>query len=575
MSELNVGKLNATTGVQLPSFTTANLPSTGINAGFMAFDSTDGVVKVFNGERWQKLTDASMTASGGDEVYDTGNFRVHKFLNSGTFQVTDADGAAKMDIMIIGGGGGGGCSDGNCSNGGGVAGGCVFKSGITPYKGTFPVVIGAGGQGYNNTDRQGDDGGDSSFFGYIGLGGGGGAAGGGVDGGRGRNGGCGGGGSHPYSGPRSTGLQPTSTSGGFGFGGGAANNSSPDWGGGAGGGIGQQGQDGTAPVGGYGGDGKLFDIDGIQKWYGGGGAGANCDNPNASINPGGLGGGGYAAANIYGNGGNGYGGGGGGAGYPNRQAGRGGNGVVIVRYPVATGDATVGQSSGNPAQNAAHILSVNASAGDGTYWIKPAGYTGAAQQVYCWMSGGGWMLVASNDAGSTVIPSGTSRNNLAYTLSRNGTQGHLGTPSPDEDYIMGVMIDSLNFQSVRVVGFGRDSTNNTYSWSNWGTYVDVQWLLYTSGSERRTTDVCPRSQVSVTGELSGSAGYFGLDGVAHDSGLNANSNQTTVGGVGTAGNAADPSSGCYLGHGSSEGQFEGWYSNSGNHNAQGYTTWVK
>ena len=47
MSELNVGKLNATTGVQLPSFTTANLPSTGINAGFLAFDTTDGVVKVY------------------------------------------------------------------------------------------------------------------------------------------------------------------------------------------------------------------------------------------------------------------------------------------------------------------------------------------------------------------------------------------------------------------------------------------------------------------------------------------------------------------------------------------------
>jgi hypothetical protein len=42
------------------------------------------------------------------------------------------------------------------------------------------------------------------------------------------------------------------------------------------------------------------------------------------------------------------------------------------------------------------------------YWMKPAGYTGSAQQVYCWMSGGGWMLVSSNDAGSTVIPSGTS-----------------------------------------------------------------------------------------------------------------------------------------------------------------------
>ena len=79
MSELNVGKLNATTGVQLPSFTTANLPSTGINAGFLAFDTTDGVVKVYNGERWQKLTDASMTASGGDEVYDTGNLEYINF----------------------------------------------------------------------------------------------------------------------------------------------------------------------------------------------------------------------------------------------------------------------------------------------------------------------------------------------------------------------------------------------------------------------------------------------------------------------------------------------------------------
>lgn len=191
------------------------------------------------------------------------------------------------------------------------------------------------------------------------------------------------------------------------------------------------------------------------------------------------------------------------------------------------------------------------------------------------MSGGGWMLVASNDAGSSTIPQSTSRNNLAYTLSRNGTQGALGTPSPDEDYIMGAMIDTLNFQSVRVVGFGRDSTNNTYSWSNWGTYVDVQWLLFTSGSQRRTDDVCPRSQVSVTGELSSSAGYFCLDGVAMDSGLNANSNQSTVGGVGVASNTGDPGNGCYLGHGSSEGYFEGWYSNSGNHNAQGYTTWVK
>ena len=61
-----------------------------------------------------------------------------------------------------------------------------------------------------------------------------------------------------------------------------------------------------------------------------------------------------------------------------------------------------------------------------------------------------------------------------------------------------------------------------------------------------------------------------------DSGLNANSNQRTVGGVGVASNTGDPGNGCYLGHGNSEGSHEGWYQASGpTLDSQGYTTWVK
>ena len=197
MSQINVGIVNSTGGVQLPSFTTANLPTTGISAGFLAFDSTDGVVKVYDGNAWKKLTDATVNATGGDEIYVQGQYKIHKFYNSGTFNVIDSDANAYMDFLIVGGGGGGGCSDGNCSNGGGGAGGLVYKSNVPVVKGGFPVVIGSGGQGYSNQDTKGDNGSDSTFMGYVALGGGGAGAGGSVDSGNGRPGGSGGGGSHP------------------------------------------------------------------------------------------------------------------------------------------------------------------------------------------------------------------------------------------------------------------------------------------------------------------------------------------------------------------------------------------
>ena len=232
-----------------------------------------------------------------------------------------------------------------------------------------------------------------------------------------------------------------------------------------------------------------------------------------------------------------------------------------------------GTSEARAATSAAAILLVNPNAADGVYWIKPEGYGGPAQQIYCDMQNGGWMMVASNNAKSSTIPSGTTRNNSVYSLARSTP---LGTPSPEDDFIIGTMIDSLAYSRARVIGWGRASTNGTYTFNgNRGTEVIAEWSLSTSGAARRT-EVLPRSQVAVSGSLHSYASYFVLDGVAADSGLDANSDQSTVGGVGVNSSAGDPSGGCYLGHGSSEGNFEGWYeAGGGSADAQGYTTWVK
>jgi hypothetical protein len=582
MSQLNVGKLNASSGVQLPSYTTANLPTTGITAGFMAYDSSEAVVKYWNGSKWLRIGESNVEAYGG-ETYDWGNYRIHRFTGSGSFRVAAAPTGTTFDVLMVGGGGGGGSATSNCSQGGGGAGGLIYRAGQTISAGSYPVVIGAGGAAMaTGTITKTANGGDTTFLGLTALGGGQGGGGGGSDGGRGNAGGSGGGGTQPYSGPVAAATQPTSGSGGFGNAGGGASNSGPEWGGGGGGGAGGQGASGTANIGGNGGNGLAYDVAGPLLYYAGGGAGANCGNPVCTWVQGGLGGGGDAWCRAANNGGDGFGGGGGGGGYSGGQqaAGRGGNGVVIVRYLKSTIDATIGLSSANPAFSAQQILAANPTAASGLYWIKPTGYTGSAQQIYCDMTndGGGWMLVASSNASDTTIPGGTGRNTSTYYLNRSGS---LGTPNPNNDYIIGDIINPLIFQEAKVIGFGRGTTNGSTSFTSRGTWISVQWTLNQTGSSR-LIEVRPRSVVSIGGNssLSSGAAFFVLDGVQRDfvadGSFNANASQSTLGGVGVTGSTGDPNSGCYLGHGAAEGSFEGWYDGSNSAlDCQGYTTWVR
>jgi hypothetical protein len=213
-----------------------------------------------------------------------------------------------------------------------------------------------------------------------------------------------------------------------------------------------------------------------------------------------------------------------------------------------------------------------AGAADGIY--KMVNTQGMMQEVYV---SNGWMLIAANDARDALFPNGNSRQNLQYTVNRNGAQGHFGEPSPDNDYLIGGFIDDFSFSKIKIEAWGWGSTNSTYNYANQGDNASAEW------SASSLTTVVPRSSVTIGGNFGiySTAAYFNGDGIRVDynnGGFSANLNQTTIGGVGVNGSSGDPTTGCYMGHGSNEsGSYsEGWYRASGNSaNCQGYTTWVK
>lgn len=135
------------------------------------------------------------SATGGT-TYEPGNgYKYHKFTTSGSLVAT-GDPQPGCQVLVVAGGGGGGSYYG----GGGGGGGVVFMSNGSLEEGTYPVVIGTGGDGGSPGSQAPD--GNSSTFGAPGAGPdyyllakGGGGGGGTYYGanGSGRSGGCGGG----------------------------------------------------------------------------------------------------------------------------------------------------------------------------------------------------------------------------------------------------------------------------------------------------------------------------------------------------------------------------------------------
>jgi hypothetical protein len=242
---------------------------------------------------------ATIVATGGTITY-SGDYTVHTFTTSGTFEITS--GTDDVEYWLVAGGGGG-------SNGGGGA-GQILNGTNSMTVGTFPVTIGA-------TSSLSAKGNDSIFNGLTADGGGASGLGGG---------GSGGGGLYDNGlGGSATSLQ---TSGDWGYDGGRHETAwgfDPDGGGGGG-----AGEVGNTDGNGHGGDGIQTDIDGTLTYYAGGGSAGS----NTSLRSGGDGGGGQGmnACTSACSGGANTGGGSGGS-YSNGNGfNLGGSGILIVTY---------------------------------------------------------------------------------------------------------------------------------------------------------------------------------------------------------------------------------------------------
>ena len=296
---------------------------------------------------------SSPYATGGDVILRLGDGDyVHVFTNTAAAATFTPATDLRARVLVVAGGGAAGSV--TQSPGGGGAGGMIEESGVALAAGTdYAATVGAGGAATasQNSSKNGDN---SSFVGgSVSL-----TA---IGGGRGsdyganiaKSGGSGGG----------AGSNATVTSGGAGttgqgHDGGGVLASPYNVGGGGGGGAGAPG--GTVMIyasesplgaihGGLGGDGLSSDILGFEQYFAGGGGGYyNKTAANGCIrSPGGLGGGG--SGGISGdtageNGEDGLGGGGGG-GLAKAASGRGGSGIVVVRYVVWTDSAPLLRAS--------------------------------------------------------------------------------------------------------------------------------------------------------------------------------------------------------------------------------------
>jgi hypothetical protein len=252
---------------------------------------------------------ADTAAAGGQAAYSL-------VFKDSTYPLT-------VEVLVVAGGGGGGSTNGATSSGGG-AGRFVYHpafnvsgNGAWDSAGTISVKVGAGGSGGGSGGGQGGNGGVSEFVRHSGYkiitpGGGGGAGNGGTAR-PGNNGGSGGGSHYNYPTNAAPGSYRTTASAG------TAPNEDGVLNLGNGGHSYRGGGAGEASGGGEG-IGAQSAISGESKWYAGGGS---------------TGGSEKYGAGLFANGdsGTGDGGGGGNGGGNPRAGGKGGSGIVIVRFP--------------------------------------------------------------------------------------------------------------------------------------------------------------------------------------------------------------------------------------------------
>lgn len=383
-----------------------------------------------------------VSADTGGTITTDGAYTIHTFLTNDNYTSTSSK---NIEILILGGGGGGG-QVAAVSSGGGGAGGLIYNGSYPVTSTTYPIVIGTGGTVVTK-------GGNTTFNGLIAQGGGNGVG----NLGTGANGGSGGGTGQQNSNAAGTGV---SGQGNAGNNYGGVNGYSSAGGGG-------HNTTGFRPTstadfsqGGSGGTGTNFSISGTTKCYAGGGGGATHEaNTTTTGAPGGCdtsGKGAAEGASIHaGNATNGYGGGGGGnarSGFDTASNyGRGGSGVVIIRYltPSSSAPTISFTTPPTPTNNSVYYqrntsLTINATISSGNFNITLKLFNSTGGTVYTNNSNNVNSLETIINTNSLNLPIGTyffnatflnaTYNNLSETRRfylYDLTSGTITTPAND------------------------------------------------------------------------------------------------------------------------------------------------
>ena len=282
-------------------------------------------------------------ADGGTITYVTigsDTYRIHAFTAVGTSTLFLPE-TVECDVLLVAGGGGGGGSGGSGASGaGGGAGGLILELNKTVSPGSYSIVVGGFSQSINpGFDLQGPDGEDTSAFSLTAVGGGGGGSRENGNGNaNGRDGGSGGGeGSKGVTTSYGSGTSGQGNRGGLnGFSGDGGEPNASGGGGGAGG-VGGDGLDDN-----YSGDGGAgLDMSayfttsfGENGYFAGGGGGGKPGSVTNGFGSGGIGGGADGGNNDAPESGTANTGGGGAGAGGSYRAGKGGSGIVLIRYRV-------------------------------------------------------------------------------------------------------------------------------------------------------------------------------------------------------------------------------------------------
>jgi len=139
MSQLNVGKLVASTEVVFPNFTNSNRPASATQ-GSLIFNTEEAVLQLWTGTEWVSIQNAN--------PQDFSNVAVFAYTGSDqTFNVPSSGGTINQLQVVMWGAGGGSDESGTAAAGsGGFSSGTIERFDSNSLNGdTFTIVVGQGG----------------------------------------------------------------------------------------------------------------------------------------------------------------------------------------------------------------------------------------------------------------------------------------------------------------------------------------------------------------------------------------------------------------------------------------------